>query len=108
VIVNNFDFNRIRVLPYKADPPLIIDPYAALSAPIASKLLQAVRRRKSQVINDSGCIKHSELTACALLNFRWQAPGTSTTENGLGALLLERFDHGVYYNVMRYMTQCVI
>ena len=38
VVVNNFGFNRIRVLPYKADPPLIIDPYAALSAPIASEL----------------------------------------------------------------------
>jgi hypothetical protein len=108
VVVNDFYVACISVVPHEADPPLIVDSNAVLAAPVAFQLLQTIRRWKSQVINDRGCVKHSQLTASALLNLCRQALSTPAMENGLSALVAKRSNHGHNYNVSRYITQCVI
>jgi hypothetical protein len=44
MIVNNFHVVSISVVPMKADSPLIVDPNAVLTVPVAVKLLQSVSR----------------------------------------------------------------
>ena len=54
MIVRDFYPEGISFLPFKADPPLIIDPDALLPRPIASKFLRAIPR-----------IREADLLGCA-------------------------------------------
>ena len=57
MVVNDFCVVYIAIYPAKTDAPLIVDPNAVLSAPIAFELLQAVIRRDAQ-LGDTRCIAH--------------------------------------------------
>jgi hypothetical protein len=87
MVIGDFHVVGILAAPHEADPPLIVDSNAVLAAPVAFQLLQTIRRWKSQVINDRGCVKHSQLTASALLNLCRQALSTPAMQNGLSALV---------------------
>jgi len=53
VIVNDFNTRRADVafLPFEAYPPLVINPYAELPAPISLQNLKTVARQHSQIAN---------------------------------------------------------
>ena len=62
MIVNNLDLVRIAILPTKADPPLPIDANTVLSSPIAFESLEAIARRRSEIVKGLGGIHHDELS----------------------------------------------
>jgi hypothetical protein len=47
VVVDNFDLVRIVLKPDKANAPLVINPNAVLSGPVASKRLQVIAYRNA-------------------------------------------------------------
>jgi hypothetical protein len=49
VIVDDFDMRRSSLIPYKADPPLIIDPDRMLSLTIRSKGFEAIPGRHPKI-----------------------------------------------------------
>lgn len=51
MVVDNFDFVRIAVPPFKTYSPLIVYPDAPLARSISSQLLQAIARRLVQQLN---------------------------------------------------------
>src|SRR6188508_446546 len=61
VIVDDLDIVRIAVLPAKADPELIIDADAPLSAPVALQSFQLVARRAAQSFHGNGRVQHRKL-----------------------------------------------
>lgn len=68
MIVGDFYVQSVSLLPSKADSPLIVDSNAMLSAPIASKHLESVPRRDSEVIEVAGPMQHNELSVRHGLN----------------------------------------
>ena len=62
MIVDNLDIPGIRVLPYKADPPLIIDADAPLSGAVPGELLEPVSGRRAQEIKAGRRIQQRKFT----------------------------------------------
>jgi hypothetical protein len=50
VVTHNLNVKRITTLPYKTDPPLIIDADAVLPCPIGFQALQSVGYCNPQVV----------------------------------------------------------
>jgi len=61
VIVNNFNILGTCASPAKAEPVLIIDPYAVLTDPIAFERFESVARRNPQVIEAGRNLKLPQL-----------------------------------------------
>jgi hypothetical protein len=63
VIVHDFDFVRLAVLPGEADPPLIVDPNAVLAAPVSLQHLKTVARRDPEILEARGGMEVEQLAA---------------------------------------------
>jgi hypothetical protein len=57
VVVGDFHFKGITVFPSETDPPLIVDPDAMLTLPIAGELLETIPGRDLQVTQRIGRVK---------------------------------------------------
>jgi len=61
MIVGDFDAVGGAIAPFKANPPLVVDPNAVLPLAVSAQAFQTVagqRRQNSQIV---GCIEHVEL-----------------------------------------------
>ncbi len=68
MIIYNFHVVRVTFLPFKANPPLIIDPNTVLTQAVAFQFFQTISRRDTQVLQDHSPIEHSQFTQRYLLN----------------------------------------
>ncbi len=50
MVISDFHVKGIALLPFEADPPLVIDPDAVLSLPVPLKYFQAVPGRLREVL----------------------------------------------------------
>ena len=89
------DFNIVGVIVFKPETntPLVIDPDAPLSRPIATQLFQAVAGRVTQVVNAYRSVQQHELTQCQSLEVNRPLPDLPTSEDSGGVLASERLDH---------------
>lgn len=93
MIVNDLHLLWSRVGPHEADPPLVIDPDAVLTDPIALKRFESIARRDAQILKK---LRGPHLTKLAQRHRvdpgidRWDA---FTTPQTLGFLAPERPDH---------------
>ena len=61
MIIDNLDIVGLSPLPTKADPPLVVDANAVVPYPAPTKLLEAVPRRHSQVVQGGRGVQLHEL-----------------------------------------------
>ena len=64
VVVNDFDFVRIAIPPFKTNPPLIVNPNAVLSLAITSQLFQSIARRSTQIDETFRGVEEQEFSVC--------------------------------------------
>ena len=67
MIIRYLNFMGISILPFKADAPLIIDPYAPLFFPVTSKGFKPVIGRDTQGFEGRGGCNHSKFSACEIM-----------------------------------------
>jgi hypothetical protein len=60
-MVRDLYIGRSRIDPLKADAPFLIDADAVLPRSVASQRLQAIARRRPQIIESYCCLNHGEL-----------------------------------------------
>jgi len=61
VIVDDLDFEGLRLPPDEADPPLVVDSDAVLSAPPSFQGLQTISGWDSEVLEGSRSVQQQEL-----------------------------------------------
>lgn len=69
MVVNDLHLMGIALLPSKADAPLVVDANAVLPSAFASKLLEAVPRRYTQVIKRLSGVDDGQLAQHGTLEF---------------------------------------
>ena len=92
MIVHHFDLLRVAVLPYEADPVLIVDPYAVLPTPISSESLEVVARKRPQIVESLRCVELHQLALNDPGNTS-KAPRRMTLEQRLGVSVPKGPDH---------------
>lgn len=98
--VYDLNFKGIAVFKAKADAQLVIDANAPRPFPIAVQRLQAVSRRRPEILDGSRVIQHVQLAFC----HRGDVPehGVSLTlKESLRFLAPKRFNHSRPYNTER-------
>jgi len=93
MIVNYLDVEGIPVAPAKADPPLVIDPYAMLTTSIPRQLLEAIAWRKPKVTQSIRGVENRELALGKTLQLDVESTDTLAKENPLSVLISKRSDH---------------
>jgi hypothetical protein len=93
MIIHDFNVISISIDPFKANPPLIVNPDAVLSCPVAAKLLQPVRWRNAEIVKRDGIGEHAQLAIADLLDVLRQPGRSQAFEDAGGFLALEGFDH---------------
>jgi hypothetical protein len=105
VIICDFDFVGISVLPPETNPVLLVDSDAVLSQSIPMESLQTVSRRYTKLLEISNAVQLSQLTASDRPERRWTDPSSSTTvdpvEHVFRGPVGKRAYHGLYYNIYR-------
>ena len=93
MIIHDFYVISITIDPFKAYPPLIVDPDAVLPCPVAAELLQPVCWRNAEVVQCDGIVEHAKLAVVDLLDVLGQPGRSQAGEDAGGFLALEGFDH---------------
>ena len=93
VVIDDLDGRAVSIEPHEAHSPSIIDPDAVLTFPIPVQQFQTVRRRKLQVFDAVGSVKHAELATYQPLNLRWQLARKMSIPDQLRLATGEVCDH---------------
>lgn len=105
MIVRDFDFVGIAILPPEANSILIVDPNAVLACAIATEPLKSVSGWNSQVLKTLNPIKLSQLPASN--GPKVDRTGTTgpasvlAVEQVFGGFIGEGAYHGIYYSGCR-------
>jgi len=68
MVINNFDFLCVSVVPDKTEAILIIDPDAELSNPVTQHGLETITWWYPQIVKASGNLQLSDFPYCYALN----------------------------------------
>jgi hypothetical protein len=102
MIVCDFDFISVAVLPDKTNSVLIVDANAVLPRAIAFELFQAIPGRDSKIFERSGAVKHQKLPEGRPAKIgRGNAPAFSRPPEFLRLPVCEAPDHSSYINTDR-------
>ena len=93
MIIHDLYVIGITIDPFKAYPPLVIDPDAVLPCPVAAKLLQPVCWWNTKIVQCDRVVEHAQLAVANLLDVLWQPGRSQAFEDAGGFLALEGFDH---------------
>jgi hypothetical protein len=93
VIADDRDVERVALMPPEADPPLIIDPDTVLSRPIPLELLEAVARRRSEIFELLGRVKHHQFAEHEMQEFGGEASDALPLKKALRVAIREARDH---------------
>lgn len=93
MVVNDLDFIGIRILPAKADAPLIVHPNIVLTSAISFELLEAIARRHPEVIQRFRGVDGHELAKHAPQQVGGKAADALALEEGFGLPVGEALDH---------------
>jgi hypothetical protein len=108
VIVANFNTIHASLVPDKTHAPLIVNPDAVLSNPIAYQRFQPVIRRNAKIIQSLRRINHPELSAGNGLDLVRQFLGELTKPYRFCLRIVERSNHANNNNGKRYYYQAVL
>jgi hypothetical protein len=93
VIVDNFDLVCIAIAPSKTDAPLVIDSDAVLASAVASQFLQAIPRRRQQVLERIGRVHKDELPKHGALQRPRKPPHRFSAEETLSVAVGKAPNH---------------
>ena len=93
MIIHDFYVVSISIEPFKAYPPLVIDPDAVLTCTVAAELLQPVCWRNVEIIQRGCIVEHAQLAVADLLDVLGQPGRSQAGKDAGGFLALEGFDH---------------
>jgi hypothetical protein len=94
MVIDDLDLVGIGVAPLETNAPLDVDPNAPLVRTVASKTLQTIARRHSQVPEILGVVEHSEFSSSGLLDLHPEPPNSVSFPDPPGLAVLEGSDHG--------------
>src|SRR5260370_41190443 len=104
VVISDLYIERISFFPDETDPPLVVDPDAALTCPVFLKGFEMVTTIDRQHPELSRGIQHQKLAARRLLD-RLKSDYGLIVEDGFGVRVLERaYRH--YTDDMTQRVQC--
>lgn len=95
MVVNDLDIMGITFAPSKTDAPLIVDPDAMLTCPIATQLFQVIARWGAQILQGISCIQYSELPEHRALQAARKPTGGFACEEAFRIPVREAPNHGV-------------
>lgn len=102
MVVRDFDFEGMAVLPSEADAVLLVDPDAVLSASISTQPLEPVRRRHRQMLKVPRVVDLIELASGYRPQKEWargaRRAGIPSVEDVLCSFVEERGYHTLCYN----------
>ena len=88
MIIHDFYVISITFDPFKAYPPLIVDPDAILPCPFAAELLQPVCRWNTKIFEGDGIVEHAQFAVADLLDVLGQPGRAQACEDAGGFLAL--------------------
>jgi hypothetical protein len=92
MIIDNFDLEGIAVMPFKTNPPLLVDGYGILSFPVTSQSMKSVSRIQHQSIQAWRSMQnHQPLSGLPFE--RLESPDSSVIEKFFSISAGKRFDH---------------
>ena len=95
MVVDEADIVRVVFDPAKDDAPLVIDPDAVKTTPVAEKRLKPVTRRRAKVVDTPGRVDHIEFSP-GHRGDGWRKAADTTASNAVievsGGLVAERSD----------------
>lgn len=80
MVIDNFDFKRVAVLPQKTDSPLIIYANAVLTRSPTLQFFQPVSRRDSQVVQTRGGVNRDEFPQHQTMEGDWETTNRFTAK----------------------------
>jgi hypothetical protein len=92
VVVHHFDLLSVAVLPYEADPILVVDPDAVLTTSISTESLEVVARERAQVVKPVRRVQLHQLALSDPGNAP-KPPCRMALKERLGVSIPERPDH---------------
>jgi len=95
MVVHYLNVKGVSLFPLEANSPLLVYANAVLTAPVAGELLQAIARRKSQVLKRGRGIDDKQFTKCSLLHGARPFAHRLTLEQSPGVLIAKAPDHPV-------------
>jgi hypothetical protein len=96
MVVHYLDVICVRIAPYEADTPLVVDPNAVLAGTVPNQHLQSVSRRLAQVIESFGNIQCRQLPPRNASYLRREPLRNFADEHHRSGLPSEGLDHNRY------------
>src|SRR5690349_11572126 len=93
VIVLDLNALCIPVAPPEAQSPLIVDPDAVLSGPVALQCLQPIGWRHTKVIQRCGAVEHAQLSSSGGLDVVGQPARERACPDQLSFRIRKALDH---------------
>jgi hypothetical protein len=95
VVVDSLDVESVPVPPLETDTPLLVDPYAVLSLPIAHQPFNLLRPRNHEVAQVGSGVEVFQLLTRSLLYPSVEPLHKLTPKYRLGVLAPEGSDHSI-------------
>lgn len=93
MIVEDLYLNRVTLLPTETYPPLVVHLDTPLSFSVSRQLFQLVAGRNREVLKSFRRIQNLKFPLHSALNIGRKSSGTFTTEEPLGLLVSEAWNH---------------
>ena len=104
MVVTHFNFIGVVIIaPDEANTVLIVDPYAVLAFPVASKYFKSITRWKSEVVQNLGSVHHFQFATSGAFYFS-ETLHRLTIEEALGVLITKGLDHVIVYSAISHKT----
>ena len=96
MIIYNFNFVRVAVHPFEADPPLLVDADAVLPFSAAPQGFQPVSRRDSEILEANRSVQKLQSVERSFLDVAWQFAGELALPDSLSLTALKAGDQRRY------------
>ena len=93
VVIHYLDFVGIAIVPLKANPVLIVDSNAMLTAPVTCQSLQPITRWNPQVVGVLRVIEYHQLSLRLSLYMGGELPNGASFRDCSGVPVFESLDH---------------
>jgi hypothetical protein len=93
VVIRDFHFVSVAFLPFKTNPPLIVDANAVLTGTFASKFLQSIARRDTEIVQAFSGVENCQFSPHSLMQIGRKATRRLTLKQLLGFFVPEGSDH---------------
>ena len=102
MIIDDFNFICVAIVPHKANAVLIVDSDAVSPRPVSNQLLQSISGRNAEVVERSRRVENQQFAQGDALKPLWKPDAPRSIENSLRVVIGEASDHSPNLNATRY------